>query len=152
MNQRLSNQIDYAYQRLTNEVRMRKPTKSSLTTKLDTICSLIVRSRGACEKCGLADYSKLQAAHIFSRVYRSVRWDCRDNILCLCQSCHFHAHRNPILFADWLKDVMGERYEILKKKAQEIKKWTLSEMVELYKTLKDAHERGHTCGSLLDSR
>lgn len=114
---------------------MKKQTKSSLTRKLDKECSRIVRQR-PCDKCGLIDYEKRQCAHIFSRTYRSVRWF-MDNLLCLCAGCHFWAHRNPILFTEWVKTYLGEeKYQNLKIMATAIKKWTLGEMEELWQIIK----------------
>lgn len=115
---------------------MKKQTKSSLTRKLDQECSRVVRGRGVCAKCGSIEYEKFQCAHIFSRVYRSVRWFL-DNLLCLCASCHFWAHRNPVLFTEFVKQYLGEeRYQFLKSTATAIKRWNIVEMSELLSTLK----------------
>jgi len=114
---------------------MRKSTKKSLTRKLDKVCSEIVRSRGYCVKCQKT--KNLQACHIFSRTYRSVRWDIQLNILCLCAGCHFHAHKNPVLFTEFVRNYLGDlNYASLKRIATSIKKWTLVEMQELYDILK----------------
>lgn len=114
---------------------MAKATKSSLTRKLDKVCSLIVR-KNPCAKCGEAQYDKLQCAHIFSRTYRSVRWDLL-NLLSLCASCHFWAHRNPILFQEFIYEYLGEnQYFALKQRAAALKKWSLTEMVEMYAQFK----------------
>lgn len=115
---------------------MRKPTKSSLKRKLDKEVSRIVRSRGACEFCGKADYSLLQAAHIFSRSNLGLRWRL-DNLLCLCASCHFWSHKNPIFFAERVKEHLGDvTYTELKQSATAITKWTLEEMQELLEALR----------------
>lgn len=106
-------------------------TKHSLTVKLDKICSLIIRQRGKCECCGLEDYSKLQCCHIYTRKWKSVRWDFL-NLLCLCASCHSKFHDKPIEFAEFVRDYLGEKYEILRERANTIKKWTLPGMVELF--------------------
>lgn len=107
-----------------------------MTRKLDVICSEIVRSIGCCQKCGELEYSKLQCAHIYSRTYRSVRWDLK-NLIALCQSCHFWAHRNPILFTEFVKNYLGDyEYESLKQRAVPIKQWKLNDMVSYYEKLK----------------
>ena len=112
-----------------------KPTKSSLKRKLDKEVSRIVRSRGECSKCRNNKYEKLQAAHIFSRSMLSVRWDLL-NVICLCAGCHFWAHREPILFTEFVREFLGEnKYTELKHRAKSIKKWTLDELTELLKTL-----------------
>lgn len=121
----------------TRPNKMRKHTKKSLTNKLDKECSRIVRSRGFCARCNMVDYEKFQCAHIFSRTYRSVRWF-SDNLLCLCAGCHFWAHRNPVLFVEWVRAHLGEeKYLSLKIMAIALKKWTLCEMEELLVVLKE---------------
>lgn len=115
---------------------MAKPTKSSLTRKLDQECSRIIRSFGKCAMCGCADYEKLQCAHIYSRTYRSVRWDL-DNLLPLCASCHFYSHKNPLIFAEFVKTHLGDiKYQSLKLRAITLKKWALSDMLDYLNSLK----------------
>ena len=117
----------------------RKVTKSGMKRKLDKLCSEIVRSRGFCARCRKDDYEKLQTAHIFSRTYNAVRYDIDCNLLCLCASCHWYFHKNPIIFGEWVRDHLGEtRYALLKSRANSIKKWTVEEMQELYETLRRA--------------
>lgn len=117
---------------------MRKPTKSSMTRKLDIRCSLIIRSRMECAWCcvRVESISDLQCAHIFSRTYRNTRWDL-DNLLPLCPKCHFYGHRNPIAFVEFIKAMYltCNQYENLKQKHNLIKKWSLNEMVDLYNSL-----------------
>lgn len=109
---------------------MKKPTKSYIARKLDAECSRIVRSHGQCVMCGCGDYEKLQCCHIFSRTYRSVRWDL-DNILPLCASCHFYSHKNPLIFAEFVRKYLGEiKYQSLKLRAVTLKKWVLSDMID----------------------
>ena len=111
-----------------------KLTKKLLTRKLDKLVSAIVRSRGYCVKCG--GTSHLQACHIFSRTYRSVRWDML-NMLCLCAKCHFWSHKNPILFTEFIREYLGDlNYHTLKNIATSIKRWSLEGMEDLYKVLK----------------
>ena len=112
---------------------MRKPTKKSLTRKLDKLVSEKVRGQGECAWCKKNE--GLECCHIFSRRYRSVRWDW-DNLLCLCHSHHFYSHSNPLLFAEFVKDYLGEeKYVRLKQKARMVKKWTLEDLMELYESL-----------------
>ena len=119
----------------TERVMMRKPSKTTLKRKLDKAVSEIVRSQGFCSKCRMSDYSKLQAAHIFSRNMMSVRFDLK-NILCLCAKCHFEAHAQPVLFAEWVRSYLGDfEYEQLKIRARSIKKWSIDELSALLKTL-----------------
>lgn len=115
-------------------MRTNKPCKSSLTKKLDKICSEIVRARGKCQRCGKIEY--LQTAHIFGRRYRILRWNL-GNLLCLCYPCHFiFAHQNPVEFVEWVKDLIGfDNYEEIRKLARSDKKLSLSDMQELYDNL-----------------
>lgn len=115
---------------------MKKQTKSSLTTKLDKECSRIVRSRGKCELCWKEEYSKLQCCHIFSRTYRNTRWSLQ-NLLCLCASCHFESHRNPLMFSEFVMEYLGDyKYQELKAQHLAIKRWNIIEMQELLQSLK----------------
>lgn len=115
---------------------MKKPTKSSLTNKLDKECSRIVRSKGKCQICWKDDYDKLQCCHIYSRTYRNTRWDLL-NLVCLCASCHFSSHKNPISFMEFAKEHLGDHGLVtLKQRHNVIKRWTIIEMQELLETLK----------------
>lgn len=60
--------------------------------KADRLCSQLVRSRGACQKCGST--RDLQAAHIISRRFSATRSDER-NLWCLCAKCHRRFHDHP---------------------------------------------------------
>jgi hypothetical protein len=112
---------------------MKKPTKKSLTRKLDKAVSEKVRARGECAWCKKTE--GLEACHIFSRRYRSVRWD-MDNLICLCHRHHFYSHSNPILFAEFIKEYLGkERYTQLKFRARMTKKWIIEELQELLTTI-----------------
>jgi hypothetical protein len=114
---------------------MKKLTKKSLTRRLDKLVSDIVRERGQCAWCKKNE--GLECCHIFSRRYRSVRWDF-DNLVCLCHSHHFYSHSNPLLFAEFIKEYLGNlKYTQLKQKARSIKKYTLDELQELYDKLND---------------
>lgn len=115
---------------------MRKPTKTSIGNKLDKICSEITRSIGFCVWCSMGDYSKLQCAHIYSRTYKSVRWDLK-NLICLCSSCHFFGHKNPTLFTEFVQSYMGEyEYKALKLRATPTSHHKLHDLIEMYEALK----------------
>lgn len=100
---------------------MRKKRKT-YKRRLDELWSRAVRLRDkyTCQKCGRT-HKQVQAAHIFSRNRKSVRWDI-DNGITLCYYCHIHwAHREPLEFAEWIKERLGEeKYEKLKRRAYEI--------------------------------
>lgn len=110
--------------------KTRKPSRKRMRNKLDHIFSLKIRERGACERCGKKE--TLQASHIYSRSNLAVRWDL-DNCFCYCAGCHFWWHKNPVEAGEWTKEKMGnERYQALRKKANQIKKWTDQELNNLY--------------------
>ena len=114
---------------------MRKPTKTSLTRKLDKVCSAIVRGRGYCAWCKKTE--GLECCHIFSRRYRSVRWFL-PNLVCLCHNHHFFSHSNPILFTEFIKDYLGDfQYEELKRRKEMIIQWSIPEMETLLTQLKN---------------
>ena len=114
---------------------MRKPTRRSMTRKLDYLLSQVVRRKGFCQKCGSNQF--LQAAHVFSRKNRSTRW-MKDNVFCLCAKCHWYFHQNPVIFAEWVKGMLGnQRYCFLKMLANEPRKWTMDEMQALVTELEE---------------
>lgn len=58
-----------------------------LKGKATKLHSLVVRSRGACERCGDQNPARLQAAHIIPRRYSVTRCD-PEAAWCLCAGCH----------------------------------------------------------------
>jgi hypothetical protein len=115
---------------------MNKPSKTTLIRKLDKVCSQIVRARGYCERCHADDFSKLQAAHVYSRKFHNVRWDIETNILCLCAKCHFEFHAKPLVFAEWLQGYLGDyKYTLLNQRARAIKQYKLYELEDLLASL-----------------
>lgn len=76
-----------------------------------------------CEHCQTQN-GKMEAAHIFGRANKAVRWDVM-NILCLCFRCHLHFTGNPLEFTAWLERYLGEGHlEILNEKRRRIQKDT----------------------------
>lgn len=114
---------------------MRKPTRTSLTNKIDRLVSEITRSIGHCVWCGDGDYEKLQCAHIYSRKFKSVRFDLR-NVLCLCARCHFHGHSNPVDFIEFVKRYLGDyEYEQLRLRATPTSHHKLNDLQDIYNSL-----------------
>lgn len=95
-------------------------TKQQLK-KLDNLFGKIIRSRGKCQWCG-SKLGQLQTAHIISRRFMNTRWD-TDNALCLDARCHRKAHDNPLLFADFVFNLIGKEayYKLLKKSQLKVK-------------------------------
>lgn len=111
--------------------------KSTIKTKLDNLISKQIRKQGYCSKCKNNDYNRLHCCHIFSRKLMSVRFD-KDNLICLCSSCHAKFHDRPILFSKFCEEYLGEeKYSQLIMKASILKKWTLWELQELHSKLEE---------------
>lgn len=80
--------------------------------------SLIVRSRGRCERCGDTNYSKLQCAHIIRRRYSSTRTD-ESAAWALCWTCHDRVDNHPDDFMLLVEQTIGlDAYFALKAKAE----------------------------------
>jgi len=85
--------------------------------KATRLHSLVVRSRGFCERCG--GTNTLQAAHIIPRRYAATRTD-ETNAWCLCAGCHRR-------LTEWAEDHMAlvdatigrAAYDELKRRANE---------------------------------
>lgn len=88
------------------------PKRKISNRTLDTLFSLYVRARAGfrCERCG-KQYKRgdqgLHASHIYSRRHHATRWDDR-NAVAHCYSCHSLLGGNPLLFAEWAKEYIGE--------------------------------------------
>ena len=123
-------------------VKKAKTERRKLRDQLDKLWAEIVkqRARSVCEykTCKKTDY--LNSHHIFGRSNLSVRWNL-DNGVCLCPGHHtfnnYSAHKAPIWFIEWIKKQRGiEWYENLRKKANQVKKWTIPELRELVEEFK----------------
>lgn|SRR5512135_709457 len=91
--------------------RKRAKGRRALIKQADKAWGKVIRSVGACQKCGKRE--TLQAAHIISRKHFALRWDLLNG-LCLCYGCHFHfAHKEPLLFTEWIKEYYPNRYKYL---------------------------------------
>lgn len=84
----------------------RKPSKKTLKRNADKLFSEYIRSIGCCEWCGKVD-NTLQTSHIFSRRFLVTRWE-PLNANCLCASCHFKWHQQPVEAVEWIKEYLGE--------------------------------------------
>ncbi len=118
---------------------MRKASKTTLRRKLDKLCGEIVRARGRCVRCNRK--KQLQTAHIFSRTYNATRWDIENNLLCLCATCHWFFHKNPVYFTAYVRGLLGEeRYALLKEARNQITKHTLEDLETKYHILREIKE------------
>lgn len=77
--------------------------------------SLVIRSRGRCEKCGSTN--ALQTAHIISRRYAATRTD-ETNAWCLCAACHMRLTDHPDEHMAFVGQTIGMgAFEVLKRRA-----------------------------------
>ena len=109
-------------------------SKTYYIRKLDALVSKEVRKVGKCEWCGKRG-GQLQPAHIISRKNKTLRWDLA-NILCLCPTCHFKAHQDPLEFAEWIRFTFPKAYEYLMKAKNIVTKRSAKDLKELYEILK----------------
>lgn len=101
-------------------MKLLKPKKSDrqkLIEECDDLFRELINKRDkVCRICGTT--KNLQVAHIFSRSRKSVRWNPLNAVL-LCVKHHlFYAHREPMLFAEDVKRMLGKDYEGLRRQAE----------------------------------
>ena len=80
--------------------------KKGKATKLH---SKVIRTIGMCERCGDADYERLQCAHIIGRKYNATRTDLR-NAFCLCATCHAFFTDHPVEFGKFVARTWANTY------------------------------------------
>jgi hypothetical protein len=123
----------------------KKPTRTSLIKKLDTVFSIYIRRKDAvndiaqCVTCGKKDHwSKLQNGHWASRRHYSTRWDER-NCNVQCASCNVFRAGEIYLYTKYLCSQYGDNFpEELYIQSQQIRKFTdveLQELIEHYTQL-----------------
>ena len=123
----------------------KKPTRTSLIKKLDTVFSIYIRRKDAvndiaqCVTCGKKDHwSKLQNGHWASRRHYSTRWDER-NCNVQCASCNVFRAGEIYLYTKYLCSQYGDNFpEELSAKSQTICKFTdveLQDMIQHYTEL-----------------
>jgi hypothetical protein len=94
--------------------------------KADELFSKLIRSRGACERCGRTEH--LQAAHIITRSRLNTRWDTR-NAWCLDARCHIRLTHWPVEHRDFAWQTIGEDtyYELVRLSESTSKVWRKSD-------------------------
>lgn len=88
---------------------MKKPSRKSLVKKLDTITSLIIRSREKrCVQCGSTE--NLTNGHVLAGRYHSLRWDLRPDGNChtQCWPDNFRHTKQQDHYHDWYRRTYGE--------------------------------------------
>lgn len=119
-----------------------KLSRTTLRNKLDKVAGEIVRARGKCQRCGNTE--TLQNCHVYSRTYNATRWDIDNNLLCLCASCHFWGHKNPLEFAQFVRELLGQvRFEMLQETRNQITKFTYGDLQLKLKVLNEIKDSIH---------
>ena len=118
----------------------KKTDRQKLKFRLDSLCReiVILRDKGICQKCG--KYIEKQNAHCSHVIPRSsgdnLRWDLK-NLKLLCFHCHINWwHKNPMEAAKWFGQTFPARWYYLEQKKNFVKKWSIIELQELEKELK----------------
>ena len=94
---------------LKRRTRLKPRSKQAIKDKeLDALCRKLVflRDGNRCVKTGSTH--NLQWAHIFSRRFKSLRWD-EDNSMCLSAGAHLWWHHQPLEAAKWFTEKYPER-------------------------------------------
>tara|TARA_R110000765_G_scaffold327674_1_gene418767 strand:- start:89 stop:472 length:384 start_codon:yes stop_codon:yes gene_type:complete len=115
-------------------MKRKKPSRSKLIKKLDTVFSLYIRLKnskegiGTCVTCEKQDHWKnLQAGHFQSRKHYNTRWD-EDNVQIQCVSCNVFKYGEQFLFSKYLGHNLSEDLLV---KSRIIVKFTNLELEEM---------------------
>lgn len=116
----------------------KKPSRSHLVKKLDTVFSQYIRRRYAtndiaeCVTCGKRDHwKKMDAGHFMSRKHYSTRWD-EDNVQVQCKSCNLYNQGEQYKYSIFLGDQKSEELYMKSKQTVKISNFELEELIELY--------------------
>ena len=112
--------------------KRKKPTKSKLVKKLDSVFSLFVRKSNAdhkgfceCVTCGRKyHYKKIQAGHFMSRKHYSTRFD-EDNVKPQCYGCNVMSQGRQYEYSIYLGKELSDE---LLRKSREITKFTIGDI------------------------
>ena len=119
--------------------KIKKPTRSKLVKKLDTVFSQYIRLSNAdnnknciCVTCNKTFFWKeIQAGHFMSRKHYSIRWDER-NVKPQCAGCNVFRYGEQFKFSLYLGNKLSEE---LLAESRVIRKFTnveLEEMIQKY--------------------
>jgi len=113
----------------------KKPTRTKLVKKLDTVFSQYIRlshsdKRGFCKciTCGREyHWKKIQAGHFMSRKHMSTRWS-EDNVKPQCYGCNCMQQGRQFEFSKQIGEkISNEMYE----KSRQITKFTIDELQDM---------------------
>lgn len=116
----------------------KKPTRSKLVKKLDTVFSQYIRLKdsvdgiGTCITCGKQDNIKnLQAGHFMSRKHYFLRWS-EENVKIQCAACNVFRYGEQYKYSLYLGNKLSKK---LLEESRKIVKFTnveLEEMIQKY--------------------
>ena len=121
--------------------KIKKPSKSKLVKKLDSIFSLFVRKSNAdhkgfceCVTCGRKyHYKKIQAGHFMSRKHYSTRWN-EDNVKPQCMGCNVFHQGQQYQFSRFLGKQLSDN---LYNNSRKIIKYTIGDIEYLIEKYQD---------------
>jgi hypothetical protein len=123
------------------EKKPKKPTRTSIVKKLDTVFSIYIRRRYAvndiskCVTCGKEDHWKsLQCGHFMSRKHMSTRWN-EDNCQVQCAGCNVFRYGEQYIFGQYLGDKLANELYIKSKETCKFTDVELQELIEHYTQL-----------------
>lgn len=126
----------------TKKPAPKKPSRSKIVQKLDTVFSLYIRYKNSkngfctCVTCGRKyEIKKIQNGHFMSRKHYSTRWD-EMNCGPQCFGCNVAGQGQQFLYAKYIDQKYGEgTSDMLLQKSREIVKFStheLEDMIEYY--------------------
>jgi len=130
--------------------RRKKPKakpKGRAIGAVDAIFSLCVREAAdwTCARCGTTKLqNQIQCSHLWSRRLRSGRWN-PLNAVAHCATCHRFLGENPLLFGEWIKEYLGDRYEAWYALRQVIVKIRPQDREDIYQHYKAVHAEMLRC-------
>jgi hypothetical protein len=120
----------------------KKPTRSKLVKKLDTVFSIYIRRSNAdnngyctCVTCNKAFHWKsIQAGHFMSRKHYSIRWDQR-NVKPQCVACNVYRAGEQYKYSLYLGKELSDELYNLSNKIMKFSSLELQEMINYYTKL-----------------
>jgi hypothetical protein len=116
----------------------KKPSRSHLVKKLDTVFSQYIRRRYAtndiaeCVTCGKRDHwKKMDAGHFMSRKHYSTRWD-EDNVQVQCKSCNLYNQGEQYKYSIFLGQEKSDELYMKSRQTVKLSNFELEELIEIY--------------------
>jgi len=119
--------------------KAKKPTRSKLVKKLDTVFSQYIRLSNAdnngnctCITCDKTFFWKeIQAGHFMSRKHYSIRWDER-NVKPQCVACNVYRYGEQYKFSKKLGEDLSDELYLLSKNIIKYSTQDILDMIDYY--------------------